>query len=69
MWTFDRVMLQEHFPYGQAAQLATLLWRRVTNQQVKVRALKRIRRILLYFHVLCQFVCHRRDITLFFVVP
>ena len=35
----DGVVLQENFPYGQAAQLATLLWRMVTNQEVKVRTL------------------------------
>ena len=52
MSTLDRVLLQEHFPYGQAAQLATLLWRSVTNQEVKVRALSWIRRILLNFHML-----------------
>jgi len=31
-----RLYHKEHFPYGQAALLATLLWRRVTNQEVKV---------------------------------
>ena len=29
-------MSQERFPYGEAALLATLLWRRVTRQEVKV---------------------------------
>ena len=42
LWNFWNLLLamsQEHFPYGEAARLATLLWRKVTNQEVKVRAL------------------------------
>ena len=33
---FEEILHQENFPYGRAAQLATILWRRLTSYEAKV---------------------------------